>query len=236
MAIEEFINPKSMITPAFASAIVAAVAGALFKGFGLAVPFGSIALSFLICAVIFESKEFKDGNTPKLIKGVLYMLNSLIVFAMATGATAVMADDNRENVQLIQQRPYFYDWTQGRAKAAPERPQEPLRLIVDSAPVKRGGVGTTLQRAGILTTSYQANISLDIPEQGMQQQIESVEFVLPDKYFKQNHVLFDKDDIEAGKRLSIELWQPFEIEANVLLENGETLHLKKMVSLDKEQE
>ncbi|MDP3814232.1 hypothetical protein [Pseudomonas sp.] len=234
MAIEEFINPKSMLTPAFASAVVAAVAGALFKGFGLAVPFGSIALSFLICAVIFESKEFKNSTTPKLIKGVLYVLNSLIVFAMATGATAVMADDSREDVQLIQQRPYFYNWTQERAKADAESLRAPLSLKVDSAPVERGGLGTTLQRAGILTTSYQANISLDIRDRGMAQQIESVEFVLPDKYFEQSHVRFDKQDIGAGKSLNIELWEPFEIEANVLLESGETLHLKKMISTAKE--
>jgi hypothetical protein len=229
MAIEEFVNPKSMLTPAFAAALTAAVAGALFKGFGLAVPLGSIAVSFLICVVIFESKEFKDGATSKLIKGVLYVLNSLIVFAMATGATAVMAGES-EDVQLIQQRPYFYNWTQGQPKADVGQSQAPLSLQVDTMPIESRGVGSALKRAGILTASYQANVSLNIRDENLQQNIESVEFTLPDKYFEQNQVRFDEQDIQAGKRLTIELWKPFEIKAKVQLKSGRTLLLKQVVA------
>src|SRR5690606_25039552 len=134
--------------------------------------------------------------TSKLIKGVLYVLNSLIVFAMATGATAVMADD-RSDVQLIQQRPYFYNWTQGQPKAEDGRSEAGLSLQVQTTPVPRGGVGTTLQRAGILTPSYQANIFLDVKDEQLEQNIESVEFMLPDKYFKQNQVRFDEQDVQA---------------------------------------
>ena len=59
ITVEEFVNPKSMITPGAAAALVAVVAGACFSMFGIVLQWSLIALSFFVGYVVFYSKEFK---------------------------------------------------------------------------------------------------------------------------------------------------------------------------------
>lgn len=129
---DEFVNPKSMVTPGFAAATVATIAGALFSMFGIALPAALIILSFFTGAVVFHSKEFADPEMKGWAKGFYYILNSLIIFAMATGTHAVLdkgkgkgtsiaeagspffvaayAQEGPQNPPLLkQERPFFYD-------------------------------------------------------------------------------------------------------------------------------
>lgn len=104
---EAFINPKSMMTPAVAAGLVSMIAGALFKTFGITVPVGSIVMSFLVCMVLFHSKEFKSENMRWYSKTVFYIINSLPIFALATGSTAVIADERDSPIKLTQERSFF---------------------------------------------------------------------------------------------------------------------------------
>ena len=60
--IEDFLNPKSMPTPAAAGAIVAVISGALFKNFGLSVAFCTVTLSFMVGLIVFQSLETKPAS------------------------------------------------------------------------------------------------------------------------------------------------------------------------------
>ena len=130
ITVEEFVNPKSMITPGAAAALVAVVAGACFSMFGIVLRWSLIALSFFVGYVVFYSKEFADPTMTKGAKSFFYILNSLIIFAMATGTHAVLdktsplatadvsfiqfayAQEVKQNIlPFKQKRPFFYDWT-----------------------------------------------------------------------------------------------------------------------------
>jgi hypothetical protein len=131
--VEEFVNPKSMTTPGAMAALVATVAGAFFSMFGIGLPPSLIVLSFFVGVVVFYSKEFADPKMTKWAKGFFYVLNSIIIFAMATGTHALLDREKRNPTRpgvsflatayaqgaqqsptvLTQKRPFFYDWTKG---------------------------------------------------------------------------------------------------------------------------
>ena len=133
MAIEEFVNPKSMITPGAAAAVVATVSGAFFSMFSIALPVALLIFSLFVGAIVFYSKEFAEEGMGIASKIFFYALNSLIIFAMATGTHAVLdnrttsvawnttsfvqpahAQEKATNIPLLKQnRPLFYDWTRG---------------------------------------------------------------------------------------------------------------------------
>ncbi len=90
-AYEDFLNPKSMLTPAGASAVVVLISGALFSAFALSIPIVSIILSFMIGYIVFYSADYRRGSIPAPVKAIIYILNSLIIFAVATGAHSSLA-------------------------------------------------------------------------------------------------------------------------------------------------
>ena len=97
---EEFINPKSMITPAVASAIVAVIGGAFFS-LGIVLEVSLVVLSFFVGCVVFLSKEFSDPDMTKPAKWFYYILNSLIIFAMATGTHGVLDRSNTASAASV---------------------------------------------------------------------------------------------------------------------------------------
>ena len=145
--IEDFLNPKSMPTPAAAGAIVALIAGALFKNFGISVAFCSVVLSFMIGLIVFQSKEFQSGKSSFITKAILYIVNSLIIFAMATGTTSVMAEE-----LIVQERPYFYDWTksQGSTMAHGQSENSPYDISIEVQREDRGAFRRVMEDAGFL--------------------------------------------------------------------------------------
>ena len=96
IAIEEFINPRSMVTPSLAAAIVATVSGALFSMLKFGLPWGLSLLSLFVGCVVFFSKEFTEGKMGILEKAFFYVLNALILFAMAT-AIHTMIDSKHQD-------------------------------------------------------------------------------------------------------------------------------------------
>ena len=249
IAVEEFVNPKSMITPGAAAALVATIAGALFSIFGLTLAASLISLSFFVGLVVFHSKEFSDPGMKQWAKGFFYVLNSFIIFAMATGTHAVLDKGERtprgsvvtslfiraahaESSQpvtptLKQQRPFFYDWTKGSwgKVAAPEWKNNPIifKAEKDFGPVKRFFV-----EVGLATPDYKVTVEIDKSKLPANARIKSVRWNLP-------HAYFDTDDLtltDSTKNfaLGIEAWRPFVIGAQIELESGETLRSDELIT------
>lgn len=83
---KDFVNSKSMITPGLAGGLVMFLANALIGAFNMDVyrSFFVLALSFLIGAVVFA-----DDKVGFLLRSVLYIINSLIIFSVAMGTNSI---------------------------------------------------------------------------------------------------------------------------------------------------
>ncbi|MCK5052290.1 MAG: hypothetical protein KAS53_11250 [Candidatus Cloacimonetes bacterium] len=88
----DFLNPESMITPGLAGSITFALTNALTMQLNLPVRWTGIVISFMLGTIVFKAKKLPIWN-----KLVLYILNSLIIFAFATGTT-YYADEAKEKL------------------------------------------------------------------------------------------------------------------------------------------
>lgn len=223
---DDFLNPKSMPTPAAAGAIVAFIAGALFKNFGLSIAVGSALLSFLIGLIVLQSREFKGTSMSKLTKFVFYSINSLIIFAMATGTTTVMADE-----VLVQERPYFYDWTKKSGDYLNQYISgdvENYDFSVVVTPEKSSGIKKILERKGVLTKNYSTRVIVVPKGVAENQEIESVILRLPEKSFENPQVKLLGDQVDKG--IKIKAWKSFPIEADVTTTTGESFRIQKYIN------
>ncbi len=80
----DFLNPSSMITPGVAGGIVMLITNSLINQFDLSGPKVALGLSFLVGALVFLAK-----TVPFWQRLIYYVINSLIIFAMATGTAFV---------------------------------------------------------------------------------------------------------------------------------------------------
>jgi hypothetical protein len=82
----EFLNPKSMLTPGACGAVIMALTNTLGTAFGVS-GIGrtliSLALSFLLGSLVFAA-DLKSAWQ----KFVFYLLNSLVIFSMAAGTNS----------------------------------------------------------------------------------------------------------------------------------------------------
>jgi hypothetical protein len=84
---DEFLNPKSMLTPGVCGAVIMTITNALGLSFGIVGvgrTFICLGLSFLVGSVVFAG----GAKLPWQSKAVLYLLNSLIIFSMAAGTNS----------------------------------------------------------------------------------------------------------------------------------------------------
>ena len=87
----EFLNPKSMLTPGVAGALMMF----LVNGIGCQFPeislrYLALFMSFLIGSVVWFS-DLK-GRAPMVQKGVYWVLNSLVIFVVGFGPTHLAVD------------------------------------------------------------------------------------------------------------------------------------------------
>jgi len=223
--VEDFLNPKSMPTPAAAGAIVALISGALFKNFGMSVAVCTVALSFLVGLIVFQSREFKGTSMSKLTKIIFYSINSLIIFAMATGTTSVMAEEI-----FVQERPYFYDWT----KQSNDDPNQNIPAVnknfdisVQVMPGRSKGIKKILESKGILTKDYATQVTIVPNNDTVNLNIESVIFKLPEDSFKKSKINLSADQVDDG--INIKAWKSFQIEADVTTTTGESFKIYKHI-------
>lgn len=84
--ISEFVNAKSMVTPGFAGGLVMFITNAIDLQFGCGpyLPFFVLFFSFLVGIVVFV-----DQNVTGLIRLTFYLINSLVIFAVASGTNQI---------------------------------------------------------------------------------------------------------------------------------------------------
>jgi hypothetical protein len=83
-SIQDFANPRSMMTPGIAGAITMFVTNALGTQFDLPRNWVGLVISFLLGLVVFASSVAGIGE-----RLALYVVNSLIIFATAFGTNSV---------------------------------------------------------------------------------------------------------------------------------------------------
>jgi hypothetical protein len=81
MTPDEFLNPKSMLTPGVAGGVVMLVTNTLAAQFSFARNWTGLAMSFLVGLVVLL-----HDVKPLWLRLGLYILNSLVIFAVAAGA------------------------------------------------------------------------------------------------------------------------------------------------------
>lgn len=245
--VEEFVNPKSMITPGAAAAVVATVAGAIFSMFGLQLPFALLFCSLFVGAVVFFSREFADPGMKMHVKSFFYVLNSLLIFAMATGTHAVLDKERRERradkpiggifissayaqavktpgLTVKQERPLFYDWTREPLKDPAAAPAGPIAFSTEK---DFGPVREMLVNAGLATPDYKVSLQIDPSKLPSGAKIKSIQWRLPSAYFKDDSLA--SSETWDGTKFTIEAWKPFRVEAEITLSTGEKLSVHEMI-------
>ena len=83
--VDEFLQPKAMLTPGIAGGVTMLIANALWVSFALPPRWTSLVLSFLVGLLVFVAK----GGVPVWQRAVYYVLNSLIIFSVSIGTNYV---------------------------------------------------------------------------------------------------------------------------------------------------
>ena len=84
--VEEFLQPKAMLTPGIAGGVTMLIANALWVAFSLPPRWTSLVLSFVLGLLVFVAK---GGGVPLWQRAVYYLLNSLIIFSVSIGTNYV---------------------------------------------------------------------------------------------------------------------------------------------------
>lgn len=82
--VDEFLNPKSMLTPGMAGSLTTLITNSLVTQFDLVPSFTGLFISFLFGLLVFAGTR-----TVLWLKFVLYVLNSLLIFSVALGANQI---------------------------------------------------------------------------------------------------------------------------------------------------
>jgi len=89
----DFLNPKSMLTPGVAGAMVMLLSNAICQAFPeVAFRYMALGISFLLGSVLLSEKTIELTR-----RFGFWVLNSLIIFAMGVGATNIGANLTQKN-------------------------------------------------------------------------------------------------------------------------------------------
>ena len=84
MAIDDFLNPTSMLTPGICGSVAMTIGNTLWCQFGVQQKFSVLALSFLMGMVIWPKVREKVWK-----RFLLYFFNSLVIFSTAIGVNSM---------------------------------------------------------------------------------------------------------------------------------------------------
>ena len=87
--IDDFLNPKSMVTPGIAGGVTLMISNTLWVQFALPKSWTALVISFLLGALVFSEKPPKDEASNVGIKLIYFVLNSLIIFSVAFSITQI---------------------------------------------------------------------------------------------------------------------------------------------------
>ncbi len=79
--VNEFLNPKSMMTPGLAGGFTMTIANTLWVQFGVQPKWCALGLSFTLGLLVFAGSR----RTPVWQRLIYYLFNSLIIFSVGTG-------------------------------------------------------------------------------------------------------------------------------------------------------
>ena len=100
--IQDFLNPNSMLTPGMAGGMTMLITNALCQHFPLPNDLTGLGLSFLFGLLVFVA------TGPMWQRSVYYLLNSLVIFCVAAGASgfgASVTDTNEDTLSSLIVRP-----------------------------------------------------------------------------------------------------------------------------------
>lgn len=112
--VEEFLQPKAMLTPGIAGGVTMLIANALWVAFSLPPRWTSLVMSFLLGLLVLVATR-----APWWQRTVYYVLNSLIIFAVSIGTNYVGVGVTRPPSQRVDvitpgdaagARRFFGDW------------------------------------------------------------------------------------------------------------------------------
>jgi len=108
--VEEFLQPKAMLTPGIAGGVTMLIANALWVAFSLPPRWTSLVLSFLLGLLVFVATR-----VPLWQRAVYYLLNSLIIFSVSIGTNYVGVGlthppAQQSNAMQPSPRRFFGDW------------------------------------------------------------------------------------------------------------------------------
>ncbi|HYS00039.1 MAG TPA: hypothetical protein VEO58_13540 [Gemmatimonadales bacterium] len=109
--VDEFLQPKAMLTPGIAGGVTMLIANALWVAFALPPRWTSLVLSFVVGLPVFVAK----GGVPAWQRAVYYVLNSLIIFSVSIGTNYVGVGlmhppAQQSNAVDSAPRAFFGDW------------------------------------------------------------------------------------------------------------------------------
>ena len=110
--VEEFLQPKAMLTPGIAGGVTMLIANALWVAFSLPPRWTSLVLSFLLGLLVFVAMT---SSVPLWQRAVYYLVNSLIIFAVSIGTNYVGVGlthppAQQSNAVQPRARMFFGDW------------------------------------------------------------------------------------------------------------------------------
>jgi hypothetical protein len=82
-AIEQFLTPEAMLTPGVAGSLTMMITNALTVNFAMPRAWVGLGLSFVFGLLVLVTTR------SLLVKGVFYLLNSLVIFCVAAGANGI---------------------------------------------------------------------------------------------------------------------------------------------------
>jgi len=82
LKLDEFLNPRSMLTPGLAGGFTMVISSTLWVHFGLPTKYTALAISGAISLLVVRGMK----NVP-LLEGIIYWgFNTMIIFSMGLGA------------------------------------------------------------------------------------------------------------------------------------------------------
>ena len=183
--LEEWVHPKSTITPAAAGALAAFIASPFIK-IGINAFLACLFSSFLLSCVVWGSREFTEQKFNSFVKVFFYVLNSLVVFAIAVGTHSQIHPNQPNQIselgsqtlsienlifgvahaqevgeqipEIIQQRSFTFDWTESHSRTdLIEAPLIQYTVCRDF-----GGFTNALSSAGLIEPYYDVMLEIDL--------------------------------------------------------------------------
>lgn len=150
--LNDFLNPRSMLTPGIAGSVTMAITNTLAAQFALPPNYTGLVISFLLALVVYFS-----AKQHRWYERLLHLvLNSLIIFSVALGTNqvGVTARNSAEfypvkappmTAMITFKAPFFSNWTDGTVVKRKELVSEVANLNEVQAEAVAASVGLKLK-------------------------------------------------------------------------------------------